>query len=56
MITKVNEDFIKELHPKVSFTESSTNTSTFECTVTTFEKIRNKIREKGLNPYAVLYW
>jgi hypothetical protein len=56
LIIKDNEPFFKELHPRIKFTESTVNTSTFNCTVKTFEKIRTAVREKNLNPYAVMSW
>jgi len=56
LIIKDNEPFFKEIHPRIKFTESTKNTSTFNCGVKTFERIRTIIRERGLNPFAIMYW
>lgn len=49
-------DFFKGIYPKAKITPSTTNTSIIHCTEKTFIKIRNGVREKGINPYSVMYW
>ena len=56
LIANANAGIIRDIHPKVKFNPSTENTCIFNCTVKTFEKIRNGLRVLGLNPYAVMYW
>ncbi|MES2515930.1 MAG: hypothetical protein V4580_17380 [Bacteroidota bacterium] len=56
LITKQNEPFFKELLPKVVFIESTVNTSFFKISEKKFVKLRDEIRAKGHNPYAVMAW
>lgn len=57
LITKQNQTFIQGLtKSKLEFKHSSVNTCTFECSEKVFTGIRDKVREQGLNPYAVMSW
>jgi hypothetical protein len=56
MIAKANQDIFKEIHPRIKFKERSTNTCVFNVTGEKFNEIRNKLREKGYNPFAIMYW
>lgn len=56
LIAKINEEVFKEILPKVKFIESTKNTSFFVCTQKTFLKIREEIRNRGYNPYAIMAW
>jgi hypothetical protein len=56
LIVKANEPIISELYPKAKFVESSTNTSTFKIGEKAFIKLRNLVREKGINPYSLMSW
>lgn len=56
LILNVHQGFFKEIHKTLKFYPSTENTSTFNVTVKTFEKIRNEVRAKGINPYSVMYW
>lgn len=56
LIAKQNEDFFRELLPKVVFTPSTEHTSTFNITPKAFLKLRDKLRAKKLNPYALMSW
>jgi len=56
LITTQNQDFFKAIHKTLKFTPSTVNTCTFNVTVKTFEKIRNELRAKGINPYSVMNW
>ena len=58
LITKQNQEFIQSLIPatKLKFVEETKNTTIFNLSEKKFLKLRNEIREKGLNPYALMYW
>jgi predicted proteasome-type protease len=56
LVAKVNEPIIKELYPKANFIEWSKNTSTFNIGVVSFQKLIQKVRENGYNPYALMTW
>ena len=56
MITKVNEDFIAGLLPKVKFVESTKNTSIFEISEAKLKKLIEKTDAMGINRYALFYF
>jgi hypothetical protein len=56
LIANVNKDIILELYPKAKFEPSSTNTSTFKIGDKSFIKLRQGVRDKGINPYALMSW
>ena len=56
LITKSNEDYIKKLHPRAKFTESTKHTSTFNISETAFLKLQATVRQQGYNPYAIMSW
>lgn len=56
LIAKANKDIFTEFDSKINFTESTKNTCTFRMTEKKFIKLRNYIREKGFNPFSLMYW
>ena len=57
LIASANLDLFTELlgkSPKI--TQQTANTCTFRVTQKTFVKLRDKIRERGINPFAAMYW
>lgn len=56
LIAKQNESVIKNIHKNVKFVKSTENTSTFNVTVDTFNKIITEVKLAGYNPYALMYW
>ena len=56
LIANVNKDIILELYPKAKFEPSSTNTSTFKIGDKSFIKLIQGVRDKGINPYALMSW
>ena len=56
LITKQNIPFFEEFDKKLKFEESTKNTCTFKISDKKFMELRNHIREKGLNPYALMMW
>jgi|688.fasta_scaffold2406164_1 hypothetical protein len=56
LIVNTNIDFFKSIHKNLKFEAATLNTSTFKCGPKTFDKIRNEVRAKGLNPYALMNW
>jgi hypothetical protein len=56
IIAKANQDLFKSFHSRIKFHEQSEHTVCFNTTEKKFIEIRNKVRERGLNPYAVMSW
>ena len=56
LIAKANRDIFVNIHPKLKFEDSTNNTEFFKCTPKTFEKIRQGLRNKGYNPFSLMYW
>ncbi len=56
LITNNNIDFFLQLNPKLKISPSTQNTSVINCTEKTFVALREKVREKNINPYAVMAW
>jgi len=56
LITNNNIDFFKSINSKLKIEPSTKNTSVIKCGEKTFINLRDAIKEKGLNPYAVMVW
>ena len=56
LIAIQNQDIIKNILPKVSFTESTKNTCTFKVSEKKFNTLYNEVKLLGYNPYALLAW
>lgn len=56
LVARANESIIKGLYPKANFVESTKNTSTFNIGNAALEKLIQKVRENGYNPYALMVW
>ena len=56
LITRQNIDFFREINPKLKIVDNTVNTAIIKCTEKTFIKLRNEVRGKGLNPFAVMAW
>jgi hypothetical protein len=56
LIVKQNEQIIKNILPKVKFTESTKHTSFFNIKEKTFQKLYQEVKFLGYNPYALMNW
>ena len=56
LIAKQNQEIIKDIFPKAEFQESTKNTCTFEVTKWGFDRIYQKVKDMGYNPYALMSW
>lgn len=58
LICKQNEQLIQEIFPsqKLTFEVFTKNTCTFNISTRSFDKLVERIKEKGYNPYALLTW
>lgn len=56
LITKQNQQIIRDILPNVKFTESTKNTCTFNVKESTFNRLIQEVRLMGINPYALMYW
>lgn len=56
LIAKANQDIIREILPSVKFIESTKNTCYFSIQERTFLKLREEVRARGYNSYALMAW
>lgn len=56
LIAKDNEWFFADIMPTIIFNESTKNTSTFKCSNSEFDLIKTELKNKGMNPYALMSW
>lgn len=54
LITKQNVPFFKAINPRLKFKDETKNTCSFR--TSKFNELRDKVREQGMNPFAVMYW
>lgn len=56
LIAKQNQDIFKEHVARIKFIEASKNTCYFTLSTSKFKTLYNKVKEKGYNPYALMFW
>lgn len=56
LIANQNQDIIREIYPKVKFTEITKNTCTFYVSQSTFQQIYAEVKHRGINPFALMTW
>lgn len=56
LIAKQNESIIKGILPKVTFVESTKNTSTFKVTEKRFKVLYGEVKLLGYNPFSLMSW
>ena len=54
LIAKQNQEFFKELEPKLKFVPATTNTSTFEIEENKYNNLVKNLREWGYNTFAIM--
>jgi len=56
LITRQNVDFFLNINPNLKIVDNTVNTALIKCSEKTFIKLRDEVRSKGLNPFAVMAW
>ena len=56
LIAKQNQDIIRGYVSNINFYEAPKNTCFFRFPESNFQKLYNYIKQKGYNPFAIMYW